>query len=117
MCPLLLLSSNRTYCTTLRTLNTRMCNHLVQMVSYRRLCDWAYVALARLEHIWVIGWENGGRCADDGAEGVVHLLGLGLVEVALQYGTRGCSSGGGGHGRMRGEVVVVVGGCAYYWAL
>jgi hypothetical protein len=111
------LSCDRAYGTVLRTLYTRMCHNLVQMVPDRRLCYRAHVARVRLEHVGVVGGEDCGSGADDRAERVVHLLSFGLLYVVLEDGALGRGGGGAGHGRVRGEVVVVVCCCSYDWAL
>jgi hypothetical protein len=55
--------------------------------------------------------------ADDGAQRVVHVLGLGLLDCVLERGARCCCGRVGGDRGVRVQVVVVVGGCAYDWAL
>jgi hypothetical protein len=86
-------------------------------VSDCRLGDGAHVALVRLEHIWVVGWEDSSGSADNGAEGVVHLLSFRLVDALLEDGTLCRSSRGRCDGWVRAEVVVVIGSRAYNWAL
>jgi hypothetical protein len=94
-----------------------VCNNLVQVVSDGGFCDRADVALPGLEHVGVVGRKDGRSGANYRAQGVVHLLRVRLVDVGLEDGAlRGCG-GGRGHGRVRGEVVVVVGGSAYNGAL
>ena len=113
----LLLAGNRAYSPIRRTLYTRVCSDLVLVVSDCCLCDWADVAGVRLEHVWVVGRKDCSCCAYDRAESIVHLLGLGRLYVLLERRAR-CSLGAlGGDGRVCGEVVVVVAGCAYDWAL
>jgi hypothetical protein len=94
-----------------------MCDHFVQMMPNRRLCHWAHVARVCLEHIGVVGWENGCSGADDGAESVVHLLSFGVLHSVLEDGALGRGGGGAGDGRMRGEIMVMVCCCSYNWAL
>jgi hypothetical protein len=57
------------------------------MVSNCCLGDRAYVALTRLKHVWVVGRKNSGSGAYNRAEGIVHLLGLGLLDSVLESGT------------------------------
>lgn len=100
-----------------RTLYARMRGHLVLVVSHRRLGNRAYIALARLEHVRVVGWKHCRRGADNGAQPIIHFLGLGLVDAGLERGARGCCCVVGGDGRVRMQVVVVVCCCAYDGAL
>jgi hypothetical protein len=91
--------------------------HLVQVVTDTRLCDGADIALLRLEHIGVVGWEDGGRGADDWAERIVHLFGRGLVDGRFEGGAL-CGGGGGGRDRwVLAQVVVVISSCTNDWAL
>jgi hypothetical protein len=90
-----------------------VCDNLVQVVSDGGFCDWADVALAGLEHVGVVGRKDSRSGANHWAQGVVHLLRVRLVDVGLEDGALGGRGGRGGHGRVRGEVVVVVGGSAY----
>jgi len=81
------------------------------------LGDGAHVTFLCVCCAWVVGREDGGDGADDGAQGIVHRLALGLVENLLQsrafqsiiraLGRRGGDAG------MLVEVVVVVGRRAY----
>jgi hypothetical protein len=81
------------------------------------LGDRAYIALACLEHIRMVRWEDSSCGSDNWAECVIHLLGLGLVDALLQRRALRCRVGCGCDRRVRAEVVVVVGGCTYYRAL
>jgi hypothetical protein len=74
----------RTYSAILGTCNAWVCDYLVQVVSDCRFCDGADIALVCLEHVWVVGWKDGGGGADYRAERVVHLLGLRLVDIGLE---------------------------------
>ena len=61
----------------------------------------------------VIGREDGGGGSNDGANGVVHLLGLGLIDQFVRHEGAGARIGGGGAGgdrdlRVLVEVVVVL---------
>jgi hypothetical protein len=76
----LLLSSHRAYRATLSPLDARMRHYFVEMMPHCRLGDWAHILCARLHHIWVVGWEDSSRCAYDGAECIIHLLSLRLVD-------------------------------------
>jgi hypothetical protein len=95
-----------------------MCDDLVLVVSNRRLCNWAYIASARLQHVRVIRRKNSRCCTDYRAQRIVHLLCLGLLDRVLECGAR-CRRARvvAGDRRVRLEVVVVVGRCSYYWAL
>lgn len=81
------------------------------------LGDWTYIAFACLEHIRMVRWEDGGCGSDNWAERVIHLLGLGLVDALLQRRALRRRVGCGLDRRMRAEIVVVVGRCAYNGAL
>jgi len=94
-----------------------MRNHLILMVSHRRLGHRAHVASPRFQHIWVIRWQDSGRGADNRAQGVVHFLGLGVVDSRLERGALCCGCAVGGDGRVRVQVVVMVGCCSYDRAL
>jgi hypothetical protein len=92
-----------------------MLRYLLLVVSHRRLCHGAHVALLRLGGVGVVGGQDGGRGAHDGADGVVHGLALGLLYGRLQRGALGREGRPGlghGDGGMLVEVVVVVGGGA-----
>jgi len=108
------LASHRADCILRGALNTRVRNDLVLVVSYRRLSDRAHIALSRLQHIRVVGWQHRGRGTHYGAQRVVELLGFGLLHGCLE-----CGAGGGfgavqaRDGRVLVEVVMVVGGGAY----
>jgi len=81
------------------------------------LGDGAQVTVLCICCAWVVGWEDGGDGADDGAQGIVHRLAFGLVENLLQrrafqsiiraFGRRGGDVG------VLVKVVVVVGRRAY----
>lgn len=60
-----------------------MCDDFVLVVSNCGLCYWAHIPGARLQHIGVIRRKNRCRCAYNWAQGVVHLLGLGLIDGGL----------------------------------
>lgn len=101
-----------------RALNAGVRNDLVLVVSNGRLGDRADILRPSLQHVGVVRREHSGCGAHDGAEGIVELLSLGLVDGGLQSGA--C----GRFGRVQSrnlwvlvEVVVVVGGCAYDRAL
>jgi hypothetical protein len=65
----------------------------------------------------VVGRKNRSSGAYNWAKSIVHLLGSGLLYRVLECGA-GCSLGAlGGDGRMRVEVVVVVGCRSYNRAL
>ncbi len=113
----LLLPSDGAYRAICRTLYTRMCSHLILVVSHCRLCNWAYIARVRLEHIRVVGRKDRSSGAYNRAESIVHLLGLGLLYSLLQHGARCSLVAFVGDGRVGMQVVVVVGGCAYNGAL
>jgi len=51
------------------------------------LGDGANVTVFCVGCAWVVGWEDGGDCAYDGAQGIVHGLALGFVENLLQRRT------------------------------
>lgn len=87
------------------------------MMSNSGFGDWADIALACLEHIRVVRWEDSGCGSDDWAERVIHLLGFGLVDALLQRWALRCRVGCGLDRRMRAEVVVMIGGSAYNRAL
>ena len=112
------LASNRADRILRSALYARVRNNLVLVMSHRRLSDRAHIALARLQHIRVVGRQHGGRGAHDGAQRVVELLGFGLLHGRLE---RGAGSGFGavqaGDGRVLVQVVVVVGSGAYDRAL
>jgi hypothetical protein len=61
--------------------------------------------------------QDRGRSANDGAQTIVELLGLGLVDSLLERGASGGFIGGLGDVGVLVEVVVVVGGRAYNGAL
>lgn len=113
----LLLTSNRAHSTIRRALDAWVCSHLILVVSNCGLCNWAYVALVCLEHVWVVGRKNRGGGTDNWAKSVVHLLGPGLLYGILECGAGGGLVALGGDGRVRVEVVVVVGCRAYNRAL
>ena len=112
------LASNRAHRILRGTLNARVRDDLVLVMSHRRLGDRAHIALARIHHIGVVGRQHGGRGAHHGAQRVVELLGFGLLHGCLE---RGAGGGFGavqaGDGRVLVQVVVVVGGGAYDGAL
>jgi hypothetical protein len=111
------LSCDRAHGSILRTLDARVRHNLIQMVSNCRLCYWAHIARVGLQHVGVVGWEDCGSGANDGAEGVVHLLCFRLLDVVLEDGARSRRGGSAGHGRVRCEVVVVVCRRAYHGTL
>jgi hypothetical protein len=72
------------YSSILGALYARVRDYFVQVVSHRRLCDRAHVLRAGLEHVWVVGRQDGCRGADDRAECIIHLLCFGLVDGVLE---------------------------------
>jgi hypothetical protein len=78
-----------------------------------RLCYWTHVARVGLEHIGVVGWEDGCSSPYYGAERVVHLLGFGLVDGGLEDWALCRGGGSAGDRWVRGEVVVMVCCCSY----
>lgn len=112
------LASNRAHSPLLRTLNTGVRNNPILVVADCRLGDRADIASICLQHIRMVWWEDGGSGADDGAEGIIKLLCLGLVDSILEGGALGgCGRGDAGDGGVLVEVVVVVCCCAYHGAL
>ena len=83
------LASHRAHSALLRSLNARVRLNLALVVSNRRLRDRADVIRASFQHIRVVRRENGGRSADDRAEGIVELLRLGLIDGGLEGGAGG----------------------------
>lgn len=79
------------------------------------LGDRALGILRRALNVGMIGGQNRRRCADHGADFIVHLLGLGLVDDAAVEGGAGrgvvqaLETLGLGHVRVLVEVVVVIG--------
>ena len=111
MCDVILLlrSCNRADSTLFSTLNARVSDHLVLMMSYSRLGDGAYVARIRLQHIGVVGWQDGGGGANNRAERIVQLLCFGLFDGRLEHRAFGCHwRGYARDGRMLVEVMVMV---------
>lgn len=112
------LTSDWTYSALLSAFDAGVCNNLVLVVANSRFCDWTNVLRSRLQHIWMVWWENGGCSTNNRTEGVVELLSLGLLHSRLEGGARG---GFGGREAwnlgMLVKVVVVVGCCAYDRAL
>ena len=94
-----------------------MRNNPILVMSHRRLRNRAYVAGAGLEHVWVVRWKNSRRGAYDGTQRIIHLLRLGLLDRVLKCGAGRRRAVARGDGRVRVEVVVVVGRCSYYRAL
>lgn len=110
----LLLSRNWTDSAFLGGLYAWMRNDLVLVVTHCRLGNRAHVALLRLEHIWVVRRQDGCGSSHNGAQGIVHGLGLRLVDDGvLERGTLGCSRLVSGDWGVRVQVVVVV-GCRTY---
>lgn len=111
------LASDRASRTLCGTLDAGVCGDLVLVVSNSRLSNWADIFRASLQHVGVVGRQNGGRSTNNGAESIVELLSLGLLDSFLQCGA------GGGFARglldvgVLVEVVVVVGSRAYDGAL
>ena len=97
----MLLSCNRANGAISRTCYTRVRNNLILMMPHRRLGHRTHVARARLQHIRMIGREDCCGGTDDGAEGIVHFLRLGLVDGRLEGGTLRCRAGIGGDGDRR----------------
>ena len=112
------LASNRADRILRGALNARVRNNFVLVMSHRRLSDRAHIALARLQHVRVVGRQHRGRGAHDGAQRVVELLGFGLLHGRLERGAGGgFGAAQAGDGRVLVQVVVVVGGGAYDGAL
>ena len=111
------LASHRAGCTFSSASNAGVCGDLVLVVANGSLGDRADILRASLQHVRVVRRQNRGRSANDGAEAIVKLLGLGLGDSLLE-----CGAGGGFVRGLRDvgvlvEVVVVVGGRAYNGAL
>lgn len=68
----------------LSALDAGVCDDLVLVVADCCLCDRADVLRARLQHVGVVGGKNGGSGANNGAEGIIELLGLGLLDSRLE---------------------------------
>jgi hypothetical protein len=100
-----------------RARNAGVCGDLVLVVANGSLGDWADVLRASLQHVRVVGRQDRGRSADDGAETIVELLRLGLVDGLLEGRAGGGFVRGLGNVGVLVEVVVVVGGRAYDGAL
>lgn len=88
------------------------------MVSDLRLCNGAHGIVALAFGAWVVRWQDSRGGTDNGADVIVHLPGLGLVDhLACQHrARRRIASGvalGDGHVRVLVQVVVVVGRGAY----
>ena len=116
--PSMSLASNRADRILRGALYARVRNNLVLVMSHRRLSDRAHIALARLQHVRVVGRQHRGRGAHDGAQRVVELLGFGLLHGRLERGAGGgFGAAQAGDGRVLVQVVVVVGGGAYDGAL
>lgn len=99
-------------------LHARVRHDLVLMMTHRRLGDRAHIALARVQHIRVVGRQHGGGGAHDGAQRVVELLGFGLLHGGFERGAGGgFGAAQAGDRRVLVQVVVVVGGGAYDGAL
>lgn len=74
-----------------------MGSHLALVVSNLRLGDRADSVVGLAFSGRVVGWQDGGDGANDGANLVIHLLGLGLIDDELQ-GRALLRVGGGGAG-------------------
>jgi hypothetical protein len=96
-----------------RARNAGVCGDLVLVVANGSLGDGADVLRASLQHVRVVGRQDRGRSADDGAETIVELLRLGLVDGLLEGRAGGGFVRGLGNVGVLVEVVVVVGGRAY----
>lgn len=89
-----------------------MLGDLALVVSNLRLRDGADRIIGGALGGRVVGGQNGGYGPDDGADLVVHLLRFGLVDDVLEggalLGIGGLRAVGNGHGRVLGEVLVVL---------
>lgn len=119
-CPshLVRLASDRAHSILRRSVDTGVRNNLVFVMSDFRFGYWADVVRPSLQHVRVIGRKHCGCRADHGAEGIVKLLCLRLLNSRFE----GWTSGSLGvvesrDVRMLVEVVVVIGGRAYNGAL
>jgi len=80
----LLLSSNGAYSTIRCILNTGMCTDLALVMSHCSLGDRAHIAGACLQHVGVIRRKHSCGCAHYGAESVIHLFCLWLIDCGLE---------------------------------
>lgn len=110
-------ANNRADGTLSSALHVRVLHDLALVVANLGLGDGALGVVALALGGGVVGRQDGGRGADDGADLVVELLCLGLLDGGLEGGAllgvggRG-GVGGEGHGGVLGQVVVVVRLCA-----
>lgn len=84
------LAGDRAHSVLRRALDAGMRNDLVLVVSNSRLGDRADILGSSLQHVGVIRREHSGCGANDGAERIVQLLSLGLVDGSLKGGACGC---------------------------
>lgn len=111
------LAGHRAGCALSRSLDAGVGGDLVLVVANGCLGNRANVLGASLQHIRVVRRQDCGRGANNGAESVIELLGLGLVHSLVEGGAGGSFVRGLGDIRVLVEVVVVVGGRAYNRAL